>query len=433
MRNTVRWAVVFLAGWLALTIVGYEIASAGLPERSPAPAPAALPSRVDAPWLWTPTLAQAPIGAVPIVAGGVATVAGDVLTDSESVVVFADAAGRQRVLDVASIGSAIPGEGLLLAPDGAEVVYPVLQGIGLVVQNLSNGTARTLPTGNLVTSPLAWSPDQRMVVAVQYRAEGGGAVGYVDLTDGHFTPLLDTGPTQDYDISGAPVPGFSAAYSRSGAVAIQVQEQLCVFDGTQRQGCFQLGGGQRLAGKGAWTPDGHALAVLADRGRESVITLVSAATGAPVANTPRFTVTDVTTVRLLGWWPDGRAVVVAYRPEPGAPPTFDTGVGHGGPTDFDVVRRISVLALRPEGGIQEVITVPDALLSVDVADSAMASGLLRPFPAARAWPARPGMVAALTALTSGPVLFVLLVVVLVLSARRRPGPGRARPPRTRRR
>ena len=80
------------------------------------------------------------------------------------------------------------------------------------------------------------------------------------------------------------------------------------------------------------------------RGCDSRITFVSATESAPAEGVIHLYA--VTTVRLIGWWAD-RALVVAFRPEP------VTDIGPDGdeqayaPTDYGLVRRLSILAVTP--------------------------------------------------------------------------------------
>ncbi|WP_432988451.1 hypothetical protein [Dactylosporangium sp. CA-233914] len=405
MRHTLRRAAWFLAAWLALTAAAYWIAAAALPGRSPVAGPDGVPARIDAPWLWTPTVAQAPIGPVPIAAAGPTTTLGDLLTGNESVVVFADATGRQRTLDVPYIGSAIPGETLLLSPDGTRAAYTVLQGIGIVVQDLTTGAARTVPgTGEQATRPIAWAPDQRSLIVERSRAEDAGSLGSLDVGTGEFVPLLDTGASQL----------LVAAFRPDGTVAVQAGDQVCVFTGRRRDSCFHPPAGARLAGKGAWTPDGRSLALVTDHGRASELSLVAPSTGAPVDGGAVRGFPGVTTLLLLGWAPGDRAIVVAYHPEPDAPAGFDPADVDRLPTHFDFVRGVSVVALGPDGQADELVALSGAFLSVDVADAALASTAVRPVGPPPAWPARPALVAAAIALATGPLL--------VWSVRPRRGP-----------
>ncbi|MFG2041410.1 hypothetical protein [Dactylosporangium sp. NPDC048998] len=415
MRYILRWAAGLVAGSLVLTAVAYGVAQAALPGCPPATRIDALPAGVDAPPLWAPTVAQAPPGAVPIVVGGPSTAIGDILTGNESVVVFAGGAAGARTMDVPYIGTATPGETLLLSPDGTRVAYGELRGLGTVVQNLLDGKASLVPgTAEQGTSPIAWAPDGRTLLVVRYPEGSGGTVGTLDVATGVFGALLDAGDTSL----------LVGAYRPDGTLAVQAGDRLCVFAGGRQQSCFKPPAGARLAGKGAWTPDGRSLALVADNGRASDLTLVAPDTGTPTG-AAAFRVDGVTTLRLLGWWPDGRAVMAAYRPEPDAPATFDPSTVDSLPTRFDFVHQISVLAVTGAGDTREISAMPGAFLSIDIADAALASGRTGQAVPAKPWPARPAMVAALTAVTTAAAV---LLILLVLSVRARPTRRLARTP-----
>ncbi|WP_158573834.1 hypothetical protein [Micromonospora craniellae] len=89
-------------------------------------------------------------------------------------------------------------------------------------------------------------------------------------------------------------------------------------------------------------------------------------------------VSDVTTIRLLGWGPDGSALVVAYRPEPLAPTRFDQPLEIDQRTAYGNVRGVRVLALSPGAAEpRTMLTAPDQILAIDVADGVIESGRVR--------------------------------------------------------
>ncbi|GGM55928.1 hypothetical protein GCM10011608_45960 [Micromonospora sonchi] len=123
-------------------------------------------------------------------------------------------------------------------------------------------------------------------------------------------------------------------------------------------GSFAVPAGSRLAGKGAWSPDGRALALVADQRFSSTVSFVDATSGKPTgAALP--TQEGVATQRLLGWHPDGAAVVAAYLPERDAPATFDIRDEDNHPTNFAAVRRVELRALTPAGAARTLLSPPD--------------------------------------------------------------------------
>jgi hypothetical protein len=404
-----RWLVWVLSSYCALLALVYCLAAASTWNTAAAGAAASFdgfPDRIDAPWPWTPTLRSAPPPAVPVAVGGSTPGLHNILTDTEGSVSFVDAHGGQRILDVPDEGGATPGESLLLSPDGTMAAYPydavapaATPSGAVAVRTLRTGAVRRLalsapPEG--WDTPLAWSPDQtRLAVSI-----AGSSIGVLRLDTGAYTPVLSS-PAGLPASARTPV---VAAFAPDGTLAVQLDRNVCA--GSH---CFTLPPGQRLAGKGAFVPGGTSLAVVADAGRDSRITFVSATDGAAVPGTIHLYA--VTTLRLIGWWAD-RALVVAFRPEP----VTDLGPLDDeqdyAPTDYRLVQRLSLLAVTPSVSpssptrAQELVVLPDQILSIDIADRALAAGRTAPGHAAPAWPARPGVLTALIGLPAAPLAFI---------------------------
>ncbi|SCL38057.1 hypothetical protein GA0070624_6082 [Micromonospora rhizosphaerae] len=134
-----------------------------------------------------------------------------------------------------------------------------------------------------------------------------------------------------------------------------------------------------LAGKGAWLPDGGL--TLVSRQPESTrwrLRRVDSVSGRDLGPLELPTVKDVTAVRLLGWGPDGSALVVAYQPEPRSPTRFDQPLGMDQRTAYGNVRTVRVLALTPGAAAPTtVLTAPDQVLGVDVSDDVVHAGRVR--------------------------------------------------------
>ncbi len=414
MSSLGRWCAAAL-----LVVVGASAATWAMATRSAnraGPAVAdALPQRVDAPWLWTPPVGRAGGPAAALVLGG-STIGLRNPVRGEGTVDLVDAAGTgHRLLGFDFDGVNVPGERLLLSADGTRVAYP--DGNDILLLDVRDGGTHRLVSNLGVDTwylPLAWSPDGRQLVAAQDRRGDHDGVGLVDVASGRFTELV---PVTGGSLR-RPVPGYSAAYSRDGHhLAIQVDERITLIDDGVPTGSFAVPAGSRLAGKGAWSPDGRALALVADQRFSSTVSFVDATSGKPTgAALPAQE--GVTTQRLLGWRPDGAAVVAAYLPEPDVPATFDVRDEDDHPTNFAAVRRVELRALTPAGAARTLLSPPDQVLAIDVADDALASGAVRPGGPAPVWPAAPSIAAAAVALLLLPLVGLVGLVVLLMRRRR---------------
>lgn len=86
----------------------------------------------------------------------------------------------------------------------------------------------------------------------------------------------------------------------------------------------------------------------------------------------------MTAIRLLGWGPDGSALMVAYQPEPLARDRFDQSLGMDQRTAYHNVRSVRVLALAPGATApRTMMTAPEQILAVDVADDVIRGGHTR--------------------------------------------------------
>ena len=138
-----------------------------------------------------------------------------------------------------------------------------------------------------------------------------------------------------------------------------------------------LPAGALLAGKGAWTRDGKALAVVVPKKPNTPIPqhwrvdLLDATTGRSLPTPALPVVTNAMVIRAVGWQPNGRLLVVAYRAERNAAPK-----DLGDRTSFHDVRRADLLALAPGAAEPTVLLKPPwQHLAMDVADNAISSGL----------------------------------------------------------
>ncbi|GAA1406846.1 hypothetical protein GCM10009662_39430 [Catellatospora coxensis] len=256
-RRRVRRAVTALAGVrlavLLATLPGLVAGSVGLQSADGGPAPAAL----GRPYPWQLTYEQDLNG--PVVAAFIDP--GTIYLEATGVLVGRDGSYRLFPMN--------PGEGFgLVSPDGRHLAR-----WGEIVDLVSG--VRT-PTAERAR-PLAWSPDSRRLLLIDYQDDlsitygpDGPSdpshpddVGYFDLATGTMKGLLTT----DADTA-------AGAFSPdSGRIVVATgkgdgPQTLTVVDlatGTPNM-LSELTGRQRLAGEAAWTPDGRSVVLLASEG-----------------------------------------------------------------------------------------------------------------------------------------------------------------------
>ncbi|HEY2669952.1 MAG TPA: hypothetical protein VGJ07_06200 [Rugosimonospora sp.] len=344
----------------------------------PAASQAALPDRVGLPVIGTLRVTDRPrLGPAAVLFSGQASGLG---TDGNSTVALVGAgADRYRVFTTGVEAPA--GAQVLLSPDGRRFAYPAggPDGPRLGIVDLVSGRTRRLPSavpGSVLTTPVGWSPDGRRVVVRDSEPVDAQRSGYesvlriVDLDSGRWTRL---GTGDSYD-------GFSVAFAPDGTrLAYQVGGRITVADLNGRTlSQFDPAPGTALAGKGAWTPDGASLTVVARQGDSWVLRYVDPVTGAARPGPGTAAVSGVTAIRLLGWRPDHSALVVAYQPETAAPTRVDGERGLDQRTAYGNVRSVRVLSLAPGASVPvTVLTAPEQVLAIDVADNVIESGHVR--------------------------------------------------------
>ncbi|MEU7996233.1 hypothetical protein AB0B83_12980 [Micromonospora sp. NPDC049060] len=329
-------------------------------QRDAAPAEA-VSSRVRDPWLWQATVGQHPVGPASVLFFTAHT------RYFESTGVVIGRAGGYRLLPI-SVGETHG----MLSPDGR---WYLRAGTGSLV-DLRTGDER--PAHRPGLRPLAWSPHGRQVL---FTRDNDDAV----ITYGPDNQQLND-PSKPDDVltvdpwTGAervlPVGTFAshsaAAWSPDGsllAVAGRVdptaeaaeRERLVVVDpvggGVRWQ--VELGEQRQLAGRGAWSPDGRRIAVLAYDGcatnrcadtaemlrRSWRIEYLDAATGRPVGDA---TPVPGSAVELVAWR-NGEPVVERQSQEP------------------DHAKRHTVLAaVSAQGREQVLLTAPEGVSDVEV-------------------------------------------------------------------
>ncbi|WP_203980545.1 PD40 domain-containing protein, partial [Micromonospora phaseoli] len=345
--------------------------------------PAALPDRVALPPIGTLHVTDRPLlGPAAVLFSGVAgRLKG--WNDANRVGVVGADSDRYRIMPMGYEAPA--GEVVLLSPDGRYVARPAgsHERPRVDIVDLATGRTRQLnggPAASTSIEPAAWSPDGRQLV-VRYiaptdppRAGHRAVLGVVTLDGERWTRLAEGGLQA---IFGSPV-AFTAAGDR---IAFQVGRSVTVSkpDGTALSSLL-LPADSWLAGKGAWSADGRWLTVTTRRADNTDWSLrrLDPATGRDAGPLDLPTVSGTTAIRLLGWGPDGSALVVAYEPGPVAQDRFDQPLEMDQRTAYGNVGGVQVLALMPGAtGPRTVLTAPAEVLAVDVADEVIRSGRTR--------------------------------------------------------
>ena len=344
------------------------------PAGPPADAPS-LPDRLGFPPAFHPGIRDSPPGPASVVFGGqgfpISTIAQ--LLDGEGDLAVVGARSEIYRTWLVSGFEVHAGEDVLLSPDGARLAMPSSMRTGVAsVVDLRTGAAARLgafePTADV--TPLAWSPEGERL-AVQVSADGQDWIALVNVSNGRWQRLGDV------DRSGL-VGGFNLAFAPDGRrLAYQVGDRLTVMDlDRDEQIVRTVPADVRLAGKGAWTPDGTTL-MMVRRDPNRSWQLVAQDPVSGVTREVGWTGgTDLTALRLIGWGPDGDPVVVAFRVEPSVPPEVrDRATPE---TAYQVVHSIKVLSLPRVGAPRTLLTAPHNLMSIDVADQVIAGGRVRP-------------------------------------------------------
>ncbi|WP_433265587.1 hypothetical protein ACQPWR_00540 [Micromonospora vinacea] len=379
-RRTVLAAVVVL---VLVALTGAVLPLTRTPAVDPAAgADAALPDRIALPPLGALHATDRPrLGPASVIFSGQASRLQGWDEDGIVGVVGADS-DRYRIF---SMGYEAPvGEQVLLSPDGRYVARPAgpENDPRVDVIDLVAGRTRQLRSevaDSVWTVPRAWSPDGRQLVVDDtvptdpMRSSYRRVLSIVTLDGEHWTQLADAAQQ--------PIFGSPVAFAPGGErVAYQIGRTVTVAHPDGRPASsFELPAESWLAGKGAWTTDG-ALTLISRKAGTTDWSLrrVDPATGRDTAPLPLPGVTGVTAIRLLGWGPDGSALVVAYQPEPLSPDRFDQPLELDQRTAYPNVRSVRVLALKPDATApRTLMTAPEQVLAVDVADSVISAGRIR--------------------------------------------------------
>ncbi|MEU7655399.1 hypothetical protein AB0C42_17165 [Micromonospora taraxaci] len=380
-RDRLRRVGVGAAALVLLAVAGVVVPLTRTPGVDVAAAAnAALPDHIALPPIGTLHVTDRPrIGAASVIFDGPAprlhgwndvNVVGVVDADSD----------RYRIMRMG--GESLAGRSVHLSPDGRYVARPDSDqdDPGVEVVDLVTGRTQRLRSNvdsSVGSTPVGWSADGRSLVVtddVPVAFEGATyttVLSAVTVAGNRWTRLAATAQEAHVGSTVAAAPGRLAyQYGRTVAVTDLAGRELS---------SFALPDGTWLAGKGAWRPDGTNL-TLAARGTtttEWTLRQVDPASGRDVGPLPLPAVTGVVAVRLLGWAPDGSALVAAYLPDPVAP-DLPLEEQSNPPASDQRVRTVRVLALTPGATApRTVLTAPDQVIAVDVADQVIRNGRVR--------------------------------------------------------
>jgi hypothetical protein len=273
---------------------------------------------------------------------------------------------------------------LILSPDGRYIAStPSIEGtqwpsdprMYSAVLDLTTGKVKLYPGG----LPLAFAPGSKtLLVRVGEYSVGGngnrlGPIGLLDLGSGAIRPLAD--------IDGNWHPGNVTAFSPDGSlVAVASKTALHIIEtatGAVRR-VAPLSVHDRLAGPGAWLPDGRRIALYTVQGcgvtggscsedalnqRRFQVRYLDAETGAADTG-PALADANGIGLRMLGWQADGDAVVAVYRSQEGQ--SQETGGDYWSETGWWEVGGVELREFRLDGAANKLIELPDSALFVDV-------------------------------------------------------------------
>ncbi|WP_432837725.1 hypothetical protein [Dactylosporangium sp. CA-092794] len=411
-------------------------------EPQPAQGGPVIPRSVELPYLWQATVDMAPPGPATVLFGGDSWGLGsDPFEEDGGKLAVAGRNGAYRMLRYPDEGIRA-GQDVRLSPDGNLVAQSVLTGgpAGwLVVTDLRTGRGRGYGVGPSACcfEVAAWRPDSGAVLVLH--RTGSVVLGGVGQTEGPPAQyvLVDLAggalvPVDDVFVRDPVASAWVAAFAPDGRGFVATRPaagggtELRGYDAAgQRLWSRDLGDRRRLAGAGAYTPDGSAVALLSVDGcadtkecdhdqlaaRRWQVSYVDAATGADREG-PALPAVTGPAVRALGWHGD-TLVVVQYELEDDIRQEPDD-------TGWAETRHVRVLALRPDGTAGVVLDPPAGVSSIDIAQDLLGDGRFGgPVPAPAALPARWSVVAQGALFLLVPVLLATAAAVVILRAIRR--------------
>ncbi|GLY20744.1 hypothetical protein [Micromonospora sp. NBRC 101691] len=379
-RRTRHAAVVALAVvTVGVTAVLLPVPGTG-PDVAPAGTAARVPSTVYSPLIGQGTVDESPPGPAAIVVAGDHELRGSDVWgwEGRSLVVGQD--GRYRL--ARTVGETDTGlGGLLPSPDGRFLAdRPWLEGARWPADGREQTVVVDLTTGKLVQydggAPVRWSPDGSALLQYAFGPDGDpgadGELRLLDLATGRSRPLPG--------VPGLRRAGDLASFSPDGSrIAVATGQALYVVDvaGNTVRKLADLTAADRLAGPGAWLPDGGRIALYTvDRcvgdaacAEESLrnrlfrLRYVDVDDGRPTDG-PTLAPARGLAARLLGWQRDGAAVVATYEPEKGLVKV--TGDPNWSDLDWWAVGGVDLAAFRTDGSRHRLVELPESALFVEV-------------------------------------------------------------------
>jgi hypothetical protein len=409
-------------------------------EPQPAEGRPAIPRSVELPYPWQATVDMAPPGPATVLFGGNSWgLTGDPFEEEGGKLAVVGRNGAYRMLRYPD-DKLRAGQDVRLSPDGNLVAQSMLTGgpAGwLVVSDLRTGRSRGYGDGTPACcfEVAAWRPDSNAVLVLHRKdsivltganQEPGMPAQYVlvDLASGAEVPVDDVfvrDPVASAWVAAFAPGGHGFVATRPSAGGTELRG----YDAAGRRLWTRDLGDRRLAGAGAYTPDGSAVALLTVDGctnteecdhdqlaaRRWRVSYVDAATGADREG-PALPAVTGPAVRALGWHGD-TLVVVQYELE-------DELLRHSDATGWSVTRHVRVLALRPDGTTSVVLDPPGDVSSIDIAQDLLRDGRFGgPVPAPAALPARWSVIAQGALCLPVPVLLATAAIVVILRAVRR--------------
>jgi len=382
-RSRVAGAVLLaVAAGLAGTLVLLN-AGRGAVTRPAGSSPPVVPSTVYSPVTGEDTVTEAPPGPAAILVSGDHELRGSDVWgwEGRSLVVGQD--GTYRLARTVGESTAGLAGGLLLSPDGRYLAGPPwMEGATWPDDGRDQTAVLDLSTGAVVQydggNPVAWAPDGASILVHAYPPDGSGqpnVIGSLRLLS------VRTGQVRSLpDIRGRMREGNVAAFSPDGTRLVLATADALYLVDPARDAVVRLAGltaRDRLAGPGAWLPDGRRIALYSMSGctddescdetglgsREFHVRYLDADTGQPAAGPP-LPPARGQAARLLGWQRDGAAVVAVYSPEAGV--RMSAHDPNWSETDWWAVGGVELMRFGADGARRRLVDLPGSALFVDV-------------------------------------------------------------------
>ncbi len=332
-----------------------------------------IPDRVAAPPRYHPTAENAPVGPASVLFGGTGWHRLSDLDNEGDLAVVGAHADEYRIIHGGYEVHA--GTDVVLSPDGSMVAQQSgMDPRGFGVLDLRTGEvkfATRFDLGDPVTgtpgdyiTPMAWSRDSK-TIAIHVRDDHEQVYfALYDVASGEVTRI-------DGPIAG--MRGYGFAFSPDGTRFAYREWRMVRVRGMDlsRQSVFEIPDGAELAGKGAWSPDGRAIALLTQVPGGWELALHDITDGRRLDGRVWTVKQDHAAIRLVGWSPAGNPVVVAHVQE-----SWDRDRGLD-TISYNSTHSANVLELTPDGP-RALLTAPRNIMSIDVAEDAIATGVVRP-------------------------------------------------------